>query len=145
MSAENAKLELYLLFCQCASVLLISIMNAAEKSSPHIKTVIEEKIFQLTETLLLYLRAPPLRSERKLVASRSLQDISADLHSSGQSGHSAYHSARSTLPGLVQSSVSIGGCINFSIIIQNHPFNRLPHIEKPLSDQIFELDRAIWA
>ncbi|XP_055626506.1 uncharacterized protein LOC129768714 [Toxorhynchites rutilus septentrionalis] len=98
MSRENAKLELYSLFCQCASALLIAIINAAETSGPRTKMVIKEKILQLTNTLHLYLVTPPLLSEQKFAASRSIRDMTADLQSSGRYGQSVYGSAQSTLP-----------------------------------------------
>ncbi|XP_058458408.1 uncharacterized protein LOC131434999 isoform X1 [Malaya genurostris] len=100
MNSEKRKLDLYLLLCQSAYALIVALLRAAQNGSPYIQAAIKQKMFQLAETLRLYLReqsflpeprTTPMTPGRTLGASRSIRDMSAAFNRSrfGQGAHSS--------------------------------------------------------
>ncbi|XP_065092185.1 uncharacterized protein LOC135713038 [Ochlerotatus camptorhynchus] len=56
MDREAKKLELYLLLCQSATALLVSLINTTRNSSPEIQTAIKGRMLQLVKTLWEFVR-----------------------------------------------------------------------------------------
>lgn len=61
---ESQKLEMYILLCQCSHALITSLMNASKRCSPYVQVAIRQRMFQLAESLRLFLSGAPDRSLR---------------------------------------------------------------------------------
>ncbi|XP_055526898.1 uncharacterized protein LOC129719528 [Wyeomyia smithii] len=98
-SNERRKLDLYLLLCQSATALLLSLMRAAECSNPSVEVAVKQKVFQLMKTLQVLLRDQSQNGsyqadQTPLRTSRSIRDMSAAFRRS-RPGLQRYNTASS--------------------------------------------------
>lgn len=88
---ESQKLEMYILLCQCSHALITSLMNASKRCSPYVQVAIRQRMFQLAESLRLFLSGTPDRSLRAGGGHGSRLDRSLDVSRGSERGAASRH------------------------------------------------------